>query len=154
MFFILIALSIYTLLLLSEQALVGVAPAEVEQHREADDRDWQSVVKLYDQLRPALSALLIARILMALLAGTAIAFQLLRSQYLLDFLQNIPSVHQMVWGAVAVLAVLVLTFTLWALARLVLSATKGSNHSQNLMRLAPFVSFWIALNGWMTLRKT
>jgi len=154
MFFILIALSIYTLLLLSEQALVGIAPAEVEQHREADDRDWQSVVKLYDQLRPALSALLIARILMALLAGTAIAFQLLRSQCLLDFLQNIPSVHQMVWGAVAVLAVLVLTFTLWALARLVLSATKGSNHSQNLMRLAPFVSFWITLNGWMTLRKT
>ena len=154
MFFILLALSLYTLLLLSEQALVGVAPAEVEQHRDTDDRDWQSAVKLYDQLKPALSALLVARILMALLAGTAVAFQLLRNQHLLELLQNISSASQLIWGAVAVLAVLVLAATLWILARLTLSVARGSSHSRNLIRLAPFVSFWISLNSWLTLRKT
>lgn len=154
MFFTLLALSLYTLLLLSEQSLTGIAPAEIEQHRDTSDYNWQSVVKLYDKLRPALSALLTARILMALMAGTAIAYQLLRSQYLLEFLLNVPSARQIAWSAVAALSVLSLTLTLWGLARLTLSATRGSNHSQNLMRLAPFVSFWISLNEWLTIRKT
>lgn len=154
MFLILLALSLYTLLLLSEQALAGIAPAEIEQHRDSDDQGWQSAIRLYDRLRPALYALLIARVLMALLTGTLIAVQLLRSQYLFELLQHVPSARQAVWGAVAILAVLALTFTLWALARLTIHTTKSSNHSQNLMRLAPFVSFWISLNSWVTFRKT
>lgn len=111
MFLILLALSLYTLLLLSEQALAGIAPAEIEQHRDSDDQGWQSAIRLYDRLRPALYALLIARVLMALLTGTLIAVQLLRSQYLFELLQHVPSARQAVWGAVAILAVLALTFT-------------------------------------------
>jgi len=154
MFLILIVLSLYVLLLFSEQALVGIAPAEIEHHRNSEDHNWQPVIKLYDRLKPALSALLTARILMALLAGTILAFHLLRNRYLLEFLQTISPARQAVWAVVAVLAVLSLALTLWALARATLHATKGINNPRTLIRLAPFVSFWMTLSRWMTLGKT
>ena len=153
MFLILLALLLYTLLLLSEQALVGIAPAEIEQHRDSDDRNWESVIKLYDRLRPVLSALLLVRILMALLAGTMIAFQLLRNPLLIELLQSVPPVHQLLWATIALLTVLALALTLWALARTTLYATKGSNHPRYLIRLAPFISFWMTIGEWMTFRK-
>lgn len=153
MFLIFLALLLYTLLLLSEQALVGISPSEIEQHRNSDDRNWESVIKLYDKLRPVLSALLLVRILMALLAGTMIAFQLLRNSFLLELLQSVPSVHQLLWATIALLTVLTLALTLWALARITLYATKGSNHPRYLIRLAPFISFWMTIGEWMTFRK-
>lgn len=82
------------------------------------------------------------------------AFQLLRNQHLLELLQRVPLAHDAVWGTIACLAVFSLTLTLWALARISLSVTKGSNSAQNLMRLAPFVSFWLTVNGWLTFSKS
>ncbi len=145
MYFLLLVLVLYVLVVYTERRLVQAGPVEWESFRHQDNQAAQRVVRQMRDIRPALSALLLARILLVTVF-TVMAFTLL---YTWGALRMVLSD----WSAQNGLS----TLLSWVLVGLLLSFALGvlfwtlqypiwpKGRTKNLEWVCTYVGFWQVL---------
>lgn len=140
----LLGLFIYLLILLSEQALVNLSSHDLETLRANPERAAQRAVKLVDQLRYSLAALLLARILTGLSLGLYAGVWALHNGAIRNSLYHFSENNQMpgwlVWGGTAVVLSLLVALLLWALDKNSFLHKKSSRTAFWLQRLSLFIT--------------
>jgi CBS domain containing-hemolysin-like protein len=139
-------LLLYTLVLRSEQALMRLSAHDLDLLRANEHRAAVRVIRLTEQLRATMAALVLARILLALLIGVGCINSLLTNYWfkttLFDFSADHNLSGSLVWGSVGIVLTAGTTFLLWTLQKMHLLKNNNSNGSLPLQRLGLFVSFW------------
>lgn len=142
-----LGLLLYCLVVLSEHALVGVTPQELESLRNTDAASAKRAVLLVQQIRPAMSALLLARLLLKLLLIVfGVAFLLVANLGLREMVQALQastglSANILMGGALA--GFCVVAALIFRLAKQVdfLSGTPRRSAFW-LQRLSTYIVFW------------
>ncbi|MBL7828547.1 MAG: CBS domain-containing protein [Saprospiraceae bacterium] len=139
----------YWLILLCEQALVNLSAHDLDILRTLPDRAARRVVLLTDQLRSSLAALLLARVLIAILFGLQIGWWMLTNSALksalFNFSQQNSVAPELVWGIVASLITLIPALFFWGMNQFTVFSKKSANTSFWLQRLSLFASIWRTL---------
>lgn len=142
-------LLLFLLLLLSEQALVRLSAHELEALRSKDDSASKRVVLLAEHLRSSLAALLLARVLIALLLSVGSINWFLQNKLTRSALFDFSNAQQvpgwLVWGALAFALALWLTFLLWGLQKFDFFKNRTGAVTFLLQRLGLFILLWKTL---------
>ncbi|HNE28495.1 MAG: transporter associated domain-containing protein [Saprospiraceae bacterium] len=148
MFFLFTGLIIYWLILRAERALVGVGPRELEQLRAAErDAHTSSRLRLLaENPRPALAALLLARILLLVLLAVWTTAWVMRRDAWIQIARQEP------WGwwygaGLLMLAAVGLALVFQLLKWIGLRIPGEGKSLVWLRRLSGFIRFWRALFG-------
>lgn len=141
-----LGLSVYFLVLLSERVLVGIAPHEVEQLRGNSSGHARRSIRLVEQVRHALSALLLARvflkIVLAVTLTTALAQSPLVRQTLYDWSQAARLPGLLIWSVAAAILAGVLSLLFWGLKQVRWPDLDGARARAGLRWLGPFILVW------------
>ncbi len=146
MILFLFGLFLFLLVSLSEQALVRLTAHDLTALRGLEDTAAKRAVRMAEELRSSLAALLLARVLLALMLGVGSIHWLLGNStlklalYQLSETQQIPG--WLVWGVLASLLSLLIAFLLWSLQKVDFLKSKGGRITFLLQRLGLFVAFW------------
>lgn len=137
---------LYALIVLAEQALVAVSPHDLEQLQPEASHAARRTIALSSQIRPALAALLLARLLLKTLLAVCLAYMVLKSSLIhtafYEFSQQNHLSGQFLWAAAGILLALGLGLLLWGLKKLVLKISLKQKAATWVARLAPFIVFW------------
>ncbi len=151
---IFIGLLFYWLLLLAERALVGVTPRELDQLRseERESASARRALALSENPRPALAALLLARILLiVLMLVWATAWVMQRDDW-----RGMVQSGQSGWltglGALLLLALL-MAGTFEAMKKIGFQGIAEEKAVRLLRRMSRFVLFWRTLFGFLVREK-
>jgi CBS domain containing-hemolysin-like protein len=146
MFLLFFGILFYNLVLLSEQALVRLSAHDLDQLRANEHRAAVRVIHLTEHLRATMAALLLARILLALLIGVGCINGLLTNHTVKTALFDFSADHNVsgsvVWGTVAMVLTTGITALLWSMQKIHFLKSKSNTGSFLLQRLGLFVSFW------------
>ncbi len=145
MFWILLGLALYFLLLRAERALIGVSPHDLELLDDDPAPAAQRAAGLVRAVRPALAALLLARILILVLTvvGTSAlilqqgAVRNLQAGYLLSGWQGTTA-----WVVALCTWIVLLSVVFWGLYQLNFQRIRPARNLKTLTRLSSFIAFW------------
>ncbi len=146
---IIIGLLVYLLVLLAESALMAMSPQDLEQLRTDAAPSAQRAAALSREIRPAMAALLLARILLKLLLIIFPAIWLWQSNVTRTTLYNLAlqlGVQEaLVWcvSALGLAAALALFF--WSLKKINVSSHVAGSASFWVKHLSIFIAFWKSL---------
>ncbi|MBN8683900.1 MAG: CBS domain-containing protein [Chitinophagales bacterium] len=141
-----IGLVLYFLIVLSERALVGISPQEVEQLRNRPGAAAQRTVGVVRNIRPAMYALLLARLLLTLLLSAGMTAWLIGSGGLLRTALNTLLGEQPFFpGLIWIAAVLLLALLIAVGFRLLAGVANHSLGNRRLSALLPALSGYIRL---------
>lgn len=140
----LLGIFLYFVVLLAERALVGVSPHEAEHLRADSSKSAQRAYALTREIRPAMAALLLARLLLKLLLVVFPAAWLLRTQgaTLYNFSQEFALPPQIVWFAVATAFIFFFASLFWGIKKIDNQRFIQGKTSLVLRRLSLFILFW------------
>lgn len=146
---LLLGFLLYALVVLAEHALVAVSPHDQEQLRPAAKPDAQRALSLSNQIRPALAALLLARLLLKIVVAVCGAYwfqgnPMIRSSFY-DFSIRYGLPGWLLWGSAGIILVFVLALLFRWVKILVSKAGILRSPLPWLIRLTPFILFWKAL---------
>lgn len=137
------AFLLYLLLVLAEQALVRLSSHDLETLRANDDPAAKRAVLLAEQLRPSLAALLLARILLALLLGVYPINFLLKTPAVRTYLYGFTTNHHLpgwfVWGVVAAVLTGMIALLLWSMQKIDFLKNSSGRITFLLQRLGLFI---------------
>jgi CBS domain containing-hemolysin-like protein len=137
---------LYLLVLLSEQALVRLSAHDLETLRGRNDSAAKRAVFLAEQLRSSLAALLLARVLLALLLSIGSINWFLQNTAFKTALYQFSEKQQLpgwlAWGVVALALSLGITVLLWSLQKIDFLKNNSGPITFLLQRLSFFVLFW------------
>ena len=144
---LLIGLVLYFLIVLSERVLVGVSPQEVDQLRNLPGAAAQRAVGVVRNIRPAMYALLLARLLLALLLSAGITAWLIGTggplrAGLNTLLGETPFFPGLIWIAAVLLLALVIALGFRLLDRLANRSWGKRQLSALLPQLSGYIRFW------------
>ncbi len=146
MLIILIAFVVYFLIVLSERALVAVSPHDLEALRADGSGGAQRAIVLVGQIRPALAALLLARLFLKVFLAVWIIHTFLQSTIIKHFLYQIGIETQLpgwcIWVLALSLVSLCLTLGFWLIKRSQGNEMTSDNNAKTLRYLSRFISFW------------
>lgn len=146
MILFLFGLFLFLLVSLSEQALVRLTAHDLTALRGLEDTAAKRAVRMAEELRSSLAALLLARVLLALMLGVGSIHWLLGNSTLKLALYQFSETQQipgwLVWGVLASLLSLLIAFLLWSLQKVDFLKSKGGRITFLLQRLGLFVAFW------------
>lgn len=154
MFFLFTGLIIYWLILRAERALVGVGPRDLEQlrHTERESAAARRTRLLVENPRPALAALLLARILLLVLLAVWTTTWVMRREAWMQMARQEP--YGWWYGAgVLLLAAAGLALVLQLLKWLGLRMSGEGKSLLWLRRLSGFIRFWRGLFGLLVREK-
>ncbi len=147
----LLGLFLFLLVSLSEQALVRLSGHDLEALRGVEEPAAKRAVRMAETLRSSLAALLLARVLLALMLAVGTVHWLLgnatvkTSQF--QFSENHQVSGWVVWGLVAALLSATIAAILWGLQKVDFLKGKSGRITFLLQRLGLFIAFWKALFG-------
>ncbi len=145
MLWFLLGLGLYFLLLRSERALIGVSPHDLEQLEADPSPAAQRAGRLARALRPALSALLLGRLLILVLTvvSTSVWWAGQASVYTLRNAAGASGWQGLVLWLLSVCAwVATLSLIFWGLYKLNFQKIKPERNRLTLTRLGRFIVFW------------
>jgi CBS domain containing-hemolysin-like protein len=136
----------YTLCLLAERALVNVSAQDAEQLVASEDAAARRARQLLQRLKPALAALLLARVLLVVLTVVGTMAWVLRAQAVRDALaawaQRAVWPDWAAWGGAAALLSFAFAVAFWAAQKLGFQKIVDARAGFLLQRLSWFVIFW------------
>ncbi|MBK6932732.1 MAG: CBS domain-containing protein [Saprospirales bacterium] len=151
-----LGISVYFLVLLAERALLGLSPHDLEHLRATDTRSARRAYRLATQLRPAVAALLHARILLKILLAVFLTNALAKSapvrNGLYDWSEKNAWPGVFTWILAAAAWVLLLALFFWALKKMNWPVLEGEKARRALQFLGPCVLFWKFLFSTAALR--
>lgn len=136
----------YVLVLIAEQTLARLSSHDLDILKEKGDGAARRVVLLAEQLRSSMAALMLARVLLAIILGVACMGWLLNNSYSKITLYNISQTWKLpswlVWMVAVFLISLVLTLILWFFQKI--DFFKGRNNASAfvLQRLSLYALAW------------
>ncbi len=137
---------LYFLCLLVERSLVGISAYDLDLLRAEKSRNARQALALSLEIRPSLAALLLTRILLMTLAGVLVAFLILGSQDISDWLLSTSTANsfspKIGWGLAGVLLALGLALAFWGLQKIGLQENRSGRAAVFLKRLWWFAIFW------------
>ncbi|MDX2135580.1 MAG: transporter associated domain-containing protein [Saprospiraceae bacterium] len=142
MLLFLLLLVVYVLTVFSERRLVMAGPADWERYRRPDNGTSTALLTLMKDIRPALSALMLARILLVLLMAISIFVVVYNAQAIRQAIADYHTLKgwntQLLWMGVALVCALGLAFLLWAAQRFL----RPLNTWPSLNWVCHFSRFW------------
>jgi CBS domain containing-hemolysin-like protein len=140
----LLGIILYFLVLLAERALVSVSPHDAEQLRANTSKSAQRAYALTREIRPAMAALLLARLMLKLLLVVFPAAWLTRTQgaALHDLSQQLHFSENAVWFAAATLFALLLAGLFWGIKKIDNQRLIHAKAPLALRRLSLFILLW------------
>jgi CBS domain containing-hemolysin-like protein len=136
----------YTLCLLAERALVGVSKQDAEQLMSSEDAAALRARQLLQRLKPALAALLLARVLLVIITVVCAVFWVLRAEAvrsaLSTWMQQAAWPGWAAWGSVTAFLSLALAIAFWAIQKFDFQRVVNARAGFWLQRLSWFVIFW------------
>lgn len=144
MFWFLLGLGLYFLLLRSERALIGVSPHDLEQLEADPSPAARRAGQLARDLRPALSALLLARLLILVMTvvSTSVWWSGQASVYILRNGAGQSGQDMVLWVLSICAWVATLSLVFWGLYKLNFQKIKPERNLKTLTRLGRFIVFW------------
>jgi CBS domain containing-hemolysin-like protein len=140
-------LLLYVLVVLAEQALFALSPGALNQIQADQSTNARRTLALYDQIRSALAALLLTRMLFKIILAVCICAAVIQSEtvrsnfFLWSQETSIPIIWW--WLASCLLIACVLGGTFWLIRRLALRGVGLLRNVPTLLYfLTPFVLFW------------
>lgn len=136
-------LILYVTVLLAEEALIRLSPHDFDLLRTGTASKAQRAAAVARELRPALAALVLARLLLKTLFAVTIGACLLRSAPIREGLYKIsrdlalPGI--LVWGIASILSAFLLAFLLWSVKRVGVQRFARLQPALWLQRLAPII---------------
>ncbi len=150
MFWFLFGLLLYFFVTLAERALVGVSPHELDQLGLDDSAAAQRAYRLGQEgVRPALAALLLARLLLMVLLVVASVAALIRSGPVHTALHNAASWIDwpgwLIWGIAGTLLSALFALLFWSIQKIDIQGNSSTRATFILQRLGHFIQFWKTL---------
>ncbi len=150
MFWFLFGLLLYFFVTLAERALVGVSPHDLDQLGLDDSAAAQRAYRLGQEgIRPALAALLLARLLLIVLLVVAGVAALIRSSAVHTILYNAASWIDwpgwLIWGIAGALLSALFGLLFWGVQKIDLQGNSSARATFILQRLGHFIQFWKTL---------
>lgn len=146
MIWFLLGLVIYFLVLHSERALLAITPHDLERLRTEGSPNARWVQRLVVQIRPAVAALLLARILLEVLITVFLALQLTAVPVVRTGLyhaaQSSGLPGWLVWWAAGAGFAVLLACLFWGLKQWRWPAPDTPHLRSRLWLIAPFILFW------------
>lgn len=141
-----LGLTLYFLILLAESALVALTPQETEQLRANESKSAQRAYALIRDIRPAMAALLLARLLTKLLLVVFTAAWVLQApgvrQSLYELSQQLGMPQETVWILAALCFAVAFAVLFWALKKIDDQPFIRKQSAFLLQMLGLFVLFW------------
>jgi putative hemolysin len=146
MFLFFLGLFLFLLVSLSEQALVRLSAHDLEAMRGEEEPVARRAVRMAEELRSSLAALLLARVFLALMLGVGGIQLLLGNSDFKMALYQFSEARQvpgwLVWGGLAAFITLFIAFLLWGLQKVDILKSKSGRITFLLKRLGLFMAFW------------
>lgn len=147
MFWFLVGLMLYFFVTLAERALVSLSPHELEQLGLDDSRSAQRIYHLGQEgVRPALAALLLARLLLQVLLVVFSVFLLFGSEWLHTTLNSVAArigwPGTLLWGVAAAFVSMLLALVFWGIQKIDVQGNSTTRATFLVQRLAFFIYFW------------
>lgn len=147
MFFFLLAIFFYYLIVRAERLLVAIGPHDTDLLRDSPDAASRRAVALLEHIRPTMSALLLARLLLKVLVvvfGTLAVLQILHHWGVLNALASSMGWEGIWEASVLLVPVISVGFAglFWGLRRADYPAVKSTRAAFWLRRLSGFILFW------------
>ncbi len=146
MVWFLLGLLFYCFVVLAERALVGTTPQELEPLRGDASRTAKRAIQLYQQIRPTMSALLLARLLLKLVIVVFGVAMLLSNEGLKDMVTDlgikVGLSGTVLWGGLAVGVSAGWAFLFWLAKQVDLLSSSPRRSVFWLQRLSAYVLFW------------
>ncbi len=144
-----LGLCLYYLVLLSERALIGVSPYDLEYLRNSELGSAIRAYRLITQLRLSLAALLLARMLLKILIVVCSTASLLRiteiHHWLAETALQTGLPNHLVWAIAAGAWIFILAIIFWGLKRLNWPNLGQQRARIGLQRLSRLIHFWTVL---------
>ncbi|MEI6411640.1 MAG: transporter associated domain-containing protein [Bacteroidota bacterium] len=139
-------LILYVAVLFAEEALIRLSPHDFDLLRSGAASKSQRAAAVARELRPALAALVLARLLLKTLFAVGLGAWFLRAAPIREGLYQIGQELDLpgiiVWGVAGVLAAFLLAFLLWSVKRIGLQRFARLQPALWLQRLAPVILAW------------
>ena len=147
MFWFLVGLMLYFFVTLAERALVSLSPHELEQLGLDNSRSAQRIYHLGQEgVRPALAALLLARLLLQVVLVVFGVFLMFGSEWLQTTLYSISTrigwPEPLVWGGAAVVVSVLLALVFWGIQKIDVQGNSTTRATFLVQRLAFYIYFW------------
>ena len=146
MAWILLGLVIYYFLLLSERVLVGISPHQLEQLRTDNSFLSRCAQRLMEEIRPSLSALLLARLFLKILLTVCSVSWLARVPAVRSTLYQVSERSAapgwLIWGIAGAGVAAALAALFRGLQQINRPALAGDAFRVALKNLGPFILFW------------
>ena len=147
MFWFLVGLMLYFFVTLAERALVSLSPHELEQLGLDNSRSAQRIYHLGQEgVRPALAALLLARLLLQVLLVVFSVYLLFSSEWLHTTLNSVAArigwPGTLLWGVSAAFVSILLALVFWGIQKIDVQGNSTTRATFLVQRLAFFIYFW------------
>ncbi len=143
---------LYALVVMAENALVALSPHEQEQLRATAKSDERRALSLSNQVRPALAALLLARLLLKILVGVGGAYWLQGNSAirkgLYEFSVRYGLPGWLLWGSAGIFLILLLVLLFRSVKTMASKTGVQRRPLPWLVRMAPFILFWKTVFTW------
>ncbi|MBK7938825.1 MAG: CBS domain-containing protein [Lewinellaceae bacterium] len=144
-----LGLLIYCIVLLAESALVAISPQETEQLRAENSGSAHRAIELTREIRPAMAALLLARILLKLFLVIFPAAALLQSYAIRTNLYHVAQQsglpEYLVWFFAGLLFAVIMASLFWLCGKTDMPRWASGYKALILKRLSFFILFWKTL---------
>lgn len=136
---------LYFLCLLTERALVGLSPHDLEVLRSEESPAARRLLALSAEIRPALAALLLCRVLLVSLAGVMTVARVSRTVWLKEWMTAQFSGTDLAWAGLFSVVALGLGLVFWSLKKIDLIGRGEGRALRVLRRVWRFGLFWKTL---------
>lgn len=154
MFFIIIGLCLYVLVIFAERALVEATPHDIELLHESNSPATRRALAAVGQLRPALAALLLARLFIKVFCTVLLVSQLMRTASVraaLDDFVSWSALHPtLVWSAATLVVAALCAVVFFYLKK---TGMRDNQVVPTLLRLGGFILFWRYAFSWLISRE-